>query len=198
MKTMKYILLVCLVLSLVCGYSQTPPLRLTKKEAISRIKESYHYKYFRNPTDTLANLNNFIETVNKIVPMSDQKKNMLKEQAMSAIHAQIDKLSLTYQMNDLVFTQAKHIFLMGTNVIDIVHDNFSEEEFLRIYETMDQDRKWDIYAYGVLKAIRKREHKEVTSKDKAMMSPEERVERIKNLPSNKETLDSVFDEFNID
>jgi hypothetical protein len=198
MKTIKYILAACIALSCLCVYSQVPKTSLSEEEAISFVKNNYQFKYFRNPTDTLTNLNNFIETVDKIVPMSNQKKNTLKEQAMATVRRQTDRLPLSEQVIYYRFIPGEIIYLMDTNVIDVVRNNFSEDEFARIYEAMHQDRLKASQGYYVLRILQKYKHNGVPQSAKSVATREDALESIKNMPSQKEEIDSVFEDFNID
>lgn len=149
------------------------------------VKDSYHfmYFYFRNPADTVANLNRFIETVDRIVPLSDEKKEMIMEQALSEVRQQKEKLPLTDQMFNLTFSIEEHITLMGTNIIDVMRNNFNDEEFARLYNTMEREMRWAIFAQNVLDV---NIHKGTTPKTRAGEAPKQ-IDRL-NL---------VFDRFGI-
>jgi hypothetical protein len=195
MKTIKCIIVACFTLSFLCGYSRS----LSQEEAVLRVKNSYQYKYFRNPTDTLANLNNFIEEIDKIVPMNNQKKNALKKQVMVAVRQQTDKKSLSEQIFYFHYTQDKIIYVIGTNVIDVIKNNFSEDEITRIHESMDKERFKAFYAYSELGVIYAQKYKKPRTRPVGVPATREEVLEIsRNLPSQKEKLDRIYEEFNID
>ncbi len=100
------------------------------------LKDSYHYMYFRNPTDSVANLNRFIATINRIVPLSPGKERIIREQAMAAVRQQTEKLPLSDQMFNLIYSIDEHITLMGTNVIEVIRNNF--DAHLRNYGTRNE------------------------------------------------------------
>ncbi len=203
MKTLKSLLLACCVLSFCIGYAQneksSPLIRYAKEnvyavptdeEAKSMLKDSYHYMYFRNPTDSVANLNRFIATINRIVPLSPGKERIIREQAMAAVRQQTEKLPLSDQMFNLIYSIDEHITLMGTNVIEVIRNNFDEADFTLIYGTMEREMRWAIYACSQL------EMRQIQARQRSMGKT--RASETLSGRSRKEALDSVFEEYNIE
>jgi hypothetical protein len=150
------------------------------------VKESYHFAYFSNPADSVANIDRFIATINRIVPMGNEKSETIKNQALSAVRSS-DILTLNDQFYNLAFNVEEHISLMGTNVIDVIRDNFDESEFAILYKAMDSERRWALHAYGVLLVLSKKESPELKGADKD----------VPNSKLYEHWLNQTFDYYNI-
>lgn len=166
MKNLKVILASIGILMSVYGYSQTNGSHLyPKDEAIAMLKENYLFMYFVNPADTVATLDRFIETIDKIVPVDREKKMSICEQAVVAVQGQTIKdqserfsfnpktekfISVSFQIDRLPLTDSglgEYIPLLGGNVNDVIRANFSDEEYTRIYKTLADERIEGTKAY---------------------------------------------------
>jgi len=157
MKNLIIILSAVFVISTHCGYS------FTKQEASALLKNHYLFQYFRHPSDTTATLNRFVETVNKIVPISEQKKENLKALLLTAIRQDSNKgTSVNDQMMNLPLIDYSFIPLMGANVNNVIKNNFSAEEYRMVFNTILNDRVTANDAYWDLQSIYRKEVREST------------------------------------
>ena len=141
MKNLIVILTATFVISAYCGYSQIGPPLYTKQAAVALLKDHYLFQYFRHPGDTTANLNRFVETVNKIVPMSNEKKDSIKVLTLACIRQDPYKgTSVNAQMHNLPLIDYSFIPLMGANVNDVIRNNFIWDEYRQIFNTILNDR----------------------------------------------------------
>ena len=157
MKNLIVILSAFFILSIHDGYAQDP-FRFNKQEASALLKNHYLFQYFRHPGDTTATLNRFVETVNKIVPISEQKKDSLKVLLLTAIRQDPNReTSVNDQMHNLPLIDYSFIPLMGANANNVIKNNFSWDEYRVIYNTILSDRIIAKDAYWDLKRIYKKE-----------------------------------------
>ena len=155
MKTLKIILFAAFAFSLHAGYSQDrSPVNYSTEECISIFRNNYLFTYFRNPADTVATLDCFIATVDRIVPIDNDKKERIKEQILSEVR-QPDTRNLSDQIDFLVgyfpTTATDQIPFMDINVNEIIRANFSVREYALIDKTIADERKngrialWSLY-----------------------------------------------------
>ena len=155
MKNLIVILSAFFIFSVHDGYAQDP-FRFNKQEASALLKEHYLFQYFRHPEDTTATLNRFVETVNKIVPISEQKKDSLKVLLLTAIRQDPNReTSVNDQMTNLPLVDYSFIPLMGANANNVIKNNFSWDEYRVIYNTILSDRVIAKDAYWSLTSIYK-------------------------------------------
>lgn len=76
-----------------CGFSQNSASpQFTKETAIATLRANYLFMYFKSTEDTTANINRFIDDVNKIVPVDNGKRNVLRTQILAAIRQATEKI----------------------------------------------------------------------------------------------------------
>ena len=160
------------VFSIFCGHAQyifVEDPDYSREEAISILKENYVFMYLRHPADTVATLDRFVETLNRIVPIGDGKREAIKAQALAAVqkqtifggdmrtermNAQTEKLpSIDWQIQILVIgtpNLENYIPLLAGNVDAVIRANFNDADYAMIYKTLYDERNKARGAYRVL------------------------------------------------
>ena len=158
------------VFSILCGYSQLRTITTTpaypKDEAIAILKDNYLTMYFQHPADTVATLDRFVETLNKIIPIGDGKIEAIKTQALAAVqkqtviaddragflNPQTEKFpSITWQIHSLPLTEFdNYIPLLAGNVDAVIRANFNDEDYALIYKILSDERMKVRKAYFAL------------------------------------------------
>ena len=161
-----------------CGFGQNyEPPQIPKEDAIAAIKENSLYMYFGYPEDTVANINLFINNINKAVPMDKEKGDTIKVLILSKLKQPKEKKlhndvlydvhyfteferTLAKNANDIVndLLEIWHrlpnfIPVMGINANDIIKESFTHEDYEKIYERLLKDNKYARYIYRALRYL---------------------------------------------
>ena len=178
------------VLSIHYGYSQlrkniTPT--YPKDEAISILKDDYLTMYFRHPADTVATLDRFVETLNKIIPIGDGKREAIKAQSLAAVqqqtvfmdkpigflNPQTDKFpSISLQIDWFIMSSIRYencIPLLAGNVNEVIKANFNDVDYTLIYKALFDERVEAHLAYVDLNRYFRQEAPEKAHGDGAPM-----------------------------
>ena len=188
MKSLTLSLLLA-VFSIHYGYSQlrkniTPT--YPKDEAIAILKENYLVMYFRYPADTVATLDRFVKTLNRIVPIGDEKKEAIKAQALAAVQKQTvnedmrlpfntktEKYpSISWQIdwfNMSPIRYENYIPLLAGNVNEVIKANFNDADYGLIYKALSDERVEAQLAYIDLNRYFRREAPDKAHGDGAPM-----------------------------
>ena len=125
--------------------------------------------YLRHPTDTVATLDRFVETLNRIVPIGDGKREAIKAQALAAVQKQTifggdmrtermnwqtEKLpSIDLQVQVFAYRVSdieNYIPLLGGNVDEVIKADFNDADYALIHKTLYDERMKTQGAYRVL------------------------------------------------
>ncbi|MDR2894266.1 MAG: hypothetical protein LBU97_02250 [Alistipes sp.] len=191
MKTLKIFLTTLFVLTL--HYSNAQEWKVvpefTKENCIALVRDNYLFQYFRNPTDTLANLDRFVETVNKIVPIGTEKKESLKEQLLISVNQQTDKLDVNSQIRNTLSPTWGYVPLLGGRADDVLLANFTEAEYQLIFDVTSWEKWSASYASSELRIMQKKESPRPLTRAAGERLPKDYQTR---------TLNSMFDYFDIE
>ena len=189
MKKNVLFLFATVVIWICCGFGQSyESHQFTKEEAITVIKESYLFMWFRYPKDTVANINRLVDNINKVVPVSNEKRG----EVIASILFEIRQTEKILSVNDVLDSRGwqqrvnlpNFIPIMGINANDIIKSSFSSSDYEKIYDRLVNDRIHARNAYGYLFQL--------YNEGK---SPEAKI--IVNGANPRGALDVVFEHFNI-
>ncbi len=189
MRTLKIVLLAAFIFSVQAGYSQVrhyvpPPPAYPVEECVAMLKNDYYFLSLRNPTDTMATLDRFVERVGSIVNIGNGKKEKIKEQLLSNIGRQTARWDSNGEVEVLPQVTRDFVPLLGINANDVLSQNFSEKQYALIYETLTDERINNSSAFKSL------------YKHYKILTGEEVSRPIEN--GGKILLDYMFDYFNVD
>jgi hypothetical protein len=156
MKKIVLFLFAILVISN-CGFSQNneAPKFDSKEDAIKALKENYLYMYFKNPEDTIANIDRFIDEVNKIVPFDNEKRINIKASILSEIKQTEKSMTVNHVLGLNTYNIPNFIPVMGINVNDILKSSFSSSDYEKIHDGILKDRINTRFAYNYLSQLYK-------------------------------------------
>ena len=127
MKKSCFLLIVFVVTMISGGYAQNTPKFDSKEEAITIVRNSEFINILRylNDEDKSANVDRFINEVNKIVPVDSQKKEQLKTRLLFAVQGKIEDLSDF----SLIHWSRGNSPYIGSGIFAVLKDNFSASEY---------------------------------------------------------------------
>jgi|GEM_PF-3491098 len=134
--------------------------RFTKDEAIAVLRANYLFMYFKNPEDTTANIDRFIDNVDRIVPVDADKRVRLKTLILSVLNNMGPREpTANAELSQLLDVEQNmnYILLMGIGIGDILKHNFTLAEYETIYNELISERHTAKIAYYNLSKLYKEE-----------------------------------------
>jgi len=149
MKKIVLFLLVTLAFCGNCMFAQNNEApQFTKEKAITAIRSSYLFMFFRYPEDTIANIDRLLYNINEVVCIDEKKSDKIRKLILSEIRrpnraetqytAFYSSVNATLSLNRL--DMPNFIPIMGINANDIVRSNFNPSDYEKILERLTSDR----------------------------------------------------------
>ena len=128
------------------GYAQNTP-----EKDIAILRGSELLDILRHETDTLANIDRFVGEIHKIVPLDQQKSDLLKK----GILAVLQKKEGWGKDWSLLYWPIGRSPFVGSNTNKLLKDNFSPSDYEKLSDQLSKELETAVSAYKRLTELHK-------------------------------------------
>ncbi len=144
---------VVLVMTTCYGYAQNTLPIDSKEEAIDILKGNEFFDILRYTADSMANIDRFVREICKIVPVDQEKSDLLKAQLLSVLQ----KKEGYSQHWSLLYWPIGQAPDFGVNIKAVLKDNFNVADYEKVLSQAEKNLNTAYSAYRYLVVLQKEE-----------------------------------------